>query len=463
MTQLLATERGLEVDSAGFEADMEKQRERARAAQTKEILVAATEGDEAVDQVPTVFLGYDTIKAEATVIDVVKTEKDSYLVFDQTPFYAEMGGQTGDHGAVKIEGQTLAITTTIKDKSGRHLHQLARACALDAAKLSLVGGKATLAVSPMSRRSISRHHTAAHLIHWALRKVLGSHVRQAGTSKTQERLRFDFSHFEQVKPEQLREIEHLVNEKVIDNAQVRTYETEFDKKPEGTLAFFGDKYGKIVRVVDIGGYSRELCGGTHVTTTGEVGLVKIVAEMAIAAGTRRIEAVAGQRAYDFVQEEEDVLKAVSSRLSAGTLDVAKKLDSLLAQKTELEKKLKAFEQKAATGLSDDLIAKAAVRDGFKFVTGVITAESPDALRALGSQLSAKLGEGVVTLGAVFGDKATVVAFCSPGAIKAGHQAGKIVNELCLKLGGKGGGKPDFAMGGGKETAKLAELLGGSQG
>ncbi|MBI5380914.1 MAG: alanine--tRNA ligase [Opitutae bacterium] len=458
MTQLLAAERGLTVDTAGFEAEMEKQRERGRAAQKKEIVVAATEGEATVEQKPTQFLGYTQLVAEAKVIDVVKTEKDAYLVFDQTPFYAEMGGQAGDHGAAKIAGQTFAITYTIKDKSGRFLHQLAPACALDVGKLSLVGQTAKLAVSPLNRRAISRHHSAEHLLHWALRKVLGTHVRQAGTSKTKERMRFDFTHFEQVKPEQLREIEHLVNERILDNAKVDTYETEFDKKPEGTLAFFGEKYGKIVRVVDIGGYSRELCGGTHVATTGEIGMLRIVSEAAIAAGTRRIEAVAGQPAYDYVAEEETALKAVSLKLNAGTQDVAQKLDALLAQKAELEKKLKAFEQKASAGLADDLAAKAVVRDGLKFVSAVVTADTPEALRGLGSQVLAKLGEGVVQLGAAFGEKATVIAFCSPAAIKAGHQAGKIVNALSLQLGGKGGGKPDFAMGGGKEPAKLAEVL-----
>jgi alanyl-tRNA synthetase len=329
---------------------------------------------------------------------------------------------------------------------------------LDMSKLSLVGQPAQLGVSPLTRRAISRHHSAAHLVHWALRKVVGSHVRQAGTSKTKERLRFDFSHFEQLKPEQLREIEHLVNERVIDNARVETYETEFDKKPEGTLAFFGEKYGKIVRVVDIGGYSRELCGGTHVTTTGEIGLIKIVAEMAIAAGTRRIEAVAGSAAYDFMATREAALAAVSARLNAGTHDVAQKLESVLAHQKELEKKLKAYEQKASAGLADELAAKAVTRDGLKFVAAVVAVDAPEALRSLGSQVLAKLGEGVVQLGAVFGDKASLVAFCSPAAIKAGHQAGKIVSELSQKIGGKGGGKPDFAMGGGTDGARLAEIL-----
>jgi alanyl-tRNA synthetase len=467
MTQLLAAERGLTVDVDGFNQLMNEQRERGRAAQKKEIIVAATEGEVASDQQPTKFIGYDRLTADAKLIDVVKTGKATFLVFDQTPFYAEMGGQAGDHGAAKIAGQTFAILDVVKDKAGRHLHKLAPACAHDIAKLNLIGQPAQLGVSPLTRRAISRHHTAAHLVHWALRKVLGTHVRQAGTSKTKHHLRFDFLHFEQVKPEQLREIEHLVNDKVLDNAPVSYAEVPYSEvkgRPD-VLQFFGDKYGDRVRVVQIGGepaklngYSMELCGGTHAATTGEIGIIKFVAEMAIAAGTRRIEAVAGQPAYDFVQDEEDALKAVNAKLNAGSQDVAKKLDALLAQKAELEKQLKVFQQKAASGLADDLVAKATTRDGLKFVSAVVTTDAPDSLRALGGQVLSKLGEGVVQLGASFGDKATVIAFCSPAAIKAGHQAGKIVQALSVQLGGKGGGKPDFAMGGGKDVAKLAEIL-----
>jgi len=460
MTQLLAAERGLTVDIEGFNAEMEKQRQRARAAQKKEIIVAATEGDKKTEQQPTKFLGYNQLTADARILDVVKSGKDTYLVFDQTPFYAEMGGQAGDHGVAKIAGEAVAIVYTIKDEAGRFLHRLAPACALDLAKANVVGQTATLAVSPLNRRAITRHHTAAHLLHWALRKVLGTHVRQAGTSKTKTRLRFDFSHFEQVRPDQLKEIERLVNSRIFDNAKVEAYEVEFDQKPADTLAFFGEKYGKIVRVVDIGGYSRELCGGTHVASTSEIGMLKIVAEMAIAAGTRRIEAVAGQAAYDFIEEEEEALKGVSSQLSAGPLDVAKKVDALLTHRAELEKKLKGFEQRAASGLADDLAAGARAKDGLKFVSAVVPVESPEALRGLGAQVLAKLGEGVVQLGAAAGDKASVVVLCSPAAIKAGHQAGKLVAELSAKLGGKGGGKPDFAMGGGRDAAKLAEVMKG---
>jgi len=470
MTELLATERGLAVDTKEFERLMEQQRDRARAAHKKEVIVGATEGD-TTHLTPTKFLGYTQLTAEGTIVDVVKDGDDTFLVFDQTPFYAEMGGQIGDHGVAKIGSQAFAILDVVKDKSGRHLHKLAPACSLDlaalAAKGPLVGTTARLGVSPLARRAISRHHTAAHLVHWALRKVLGTHVRQAGTSKTKQRLRFDFQHFEQVKPEQLREIEYLVNERVLDNALVSYSEVPYAsvKGRPDILQFFGDKYGDRVRVVQIGGdptalngYSMELCGGTHVTTTGEIGLIKIVAEMAIAAGTRRIEAVAGLPAYEFVLEEEDALKAVNSRLNAGPQDVAQKLESVLTHAKELEKKLKAHEQKASASLADELAAKAFARDGLKFVSTVVSTDSPETLRSLGAQVLGKIGDGVVALGAAFGEKASVVAFASPAAIKAGHQAGKIVSELSLELGGKGGGKPDFAMGGGRDTTKLAETL-----
>ena len=458
MTQLLAAERGLAVDTAEFERRMEEQRQRGRAALRKEVVVAATAGETAADLTPTKFLGYTATSAHGRVIDVVESGPDVFLVFDQTPFYAEMGGQAGDAGAALIDGHAYAVVDTVKDKAGRHLHKLGPALPALPPAAGLRGAAATLAVDVPRRRAISRHHSATHLLHWALRKVLGTHVRQAGTHKTPERLRFDFSHFEAVTHAQLQEIERLVNEKVIDNARVETYETEFDKKPEGTLAFFGDKYGRIVRVVDIGGYSRELCGGTHVGTAAEIALVKIVSESAIAAGTRRIEAVAGQAAIDFVAVRESALAAVSAHLSAGPADVARKLETLIAHQRELERQLKSFQQKASAGLADSLAAGATARAGLKFVYAVAAAESPEALRSLGSQVLAKLGEGVVVLGTPFGDKATIVALCSPAAIQAGHQAGKLVAALSAKLGGRGGGKPDYAMGGGRDVAKLAETL-----
>ncbi|MFA6288202.1 MAG: alanine--tRNA ligase [Opitutaceae bacterium] len=457
MTQLLATERGLTVDTAEFERLMDEQRKRGQASTKKTIVVAATEGSDTTEVTPTVFVGYEKLTAETTLVDIVKTEKDTYLVFAETPFYAEMGGQLGDTGDALVSGHLVHITDTVKDKSGRYLHRIASECRSELAR----DVRATLSVNATRRRAINRHHTATHLLHWALRKVLGTHVRQAGSLNAPDRLRFDFAHFEAVTPAQLREIEGLVNERVLENAAVASYETEFDKKPEGTLAFFGEKYGKTVRVVDTGGYSRELCGGTHVSTTGEIGLVKIISEGAVAAGTRRLEAVAGQAAYDHVSSIEHQLAVTAAKIGVPVSQLDLKLDSLLAHKAEAEKKLKVFEQRAISALANDLAFKAVTKDGLPHVSAVVTVEAPEALREIGSQVLARLGgEGVVVIGAAFGpDKLSLVAFCSPAAIKAGHQAGKIIAAITPKLGGKGGGKPDFAMGGGKDVAKLAEVLG----
>ncbi len=476
MTQLLATERGLTVDNVEFERLMEEQRNRGRASTKKEIVVAATEGAEAAEAKPTPFIGYVIGKSQSfgvVVTEVVRTETDTYLVFDQTPFYAEMGGQLGDCGVLLAQGEAVQIGDTIKDKSGRYLHKVSNMeghLLPDAPRgartvtnefvYSLVNQTVEAGVNMIHRRAIQRHHTATHLLNFALRRVLGTHVRQAGSLNAPDRMRFDFAHFEAITPAQLHEIESIVNWRILDNAEVKGYETDFDAKPKGTLAFFGEKYGKRVRVVDIGGYSLELCGGTHVNTTGEIGFFKIVSEGGVAAGTRRIEAVAGQAAYDYVRSHEEKLNAFAAKVGVPLAQVEQKLDSILSQKAESEKKLKAHEQRAAAALATDLAAKAGQKDGLPYVSAVVSVDAPEMLRELGAQVLAKLGEGVVVLGAAFGaDKVSLVAFASPAAIKAGHQAGKIISGLTAQLGGKGGGKPDFAMGGGKDAAKLAEVLG----
>jgi alanyl-tRNA synthetase len=454
MTQLLLAERGLQLNEEGFHSEMELQRERGRAARKTDVIVASTEGETVAEA--TKFVGYEIHSGHAThakLVDVVKTEKDTYLVFDQTPFYAEMGGQVGDAGHALIDDTKFDIVDTIKDKSGRHLHKLA-----PASRLPSPASPATLHVDVSRRRAISRHHSGAHLIHWALRKMLGTHVRQFGTHKTPDRMRFDFTHFEALTHAQIKECEQLINEKVIDNATVVSGEIDYEQKPADVLAFFGDKYGKRVRLVDIGGYSKELCGGTHVATTGEIGVIKIVAEMAIAAGTRRIEAVCGQAALDFINAKEAALASVSSRLNAGVTDVAQKFESVLTHQKELEQRLKAFEAKAAAALAGELALTAVARDGLNWVSAVVTTDSPETLRSLGSQVLHKLTDGVVLLGANFDGKVSLVAYCSPAAIKAGQSAGKIIGATTAKLGGKGGGKPDYAQGGGGDPSKLAEAL-----
>ncbi len=454
MTQLLATEYGLTVDAAGFEQLMEEQRGRGRAARKTDVIVASTEGEALA--AATNFTGYAIDSSHTTsaqLIDVVKTEKDAYLVFDQTPFYAEMGGQVGDSGHAVISGTKFELVDCVKDKSGRYLHKVAPNNALPA-----IGAAAALQIDWDRRRAISRHHSGAHLIHWALRKMLGTHVRQFGTHKTPDRMRFDFTHFEALTHAQIKECEQLINAKVINNAPVTSAEIDYDKKPADALAFFGDKYGKRVRLVDIGGYSKELCGGTHVATTGEIGVIKIVAEMAIAAGTRRIEAVCGQAALDYIATKEAALATVSTRLNAGVQDVVQKFELVLTHQKELELKLKAFEAKASAALAEELARTAVTRDGLQWVSAVVVTDSPETLRSLGSQVLHKIEHGVVQLGSNFDGKVSLVAYCSPAAIKAGHQAGKLIAALTAKLGGKGGGKPDFAMGGGGDASKLADII-----
>ena len=456
LTQVIALERGIPVDVEGFEALMEQQRGRGRAAQKKDVIVAATEGSASADLTPTVFTGYSIDPASGThakVVDVVTADDAAYVVFDRTPFYAEMGGQVGDSGHALIGGSSVPIVDTVRDKSGRHLHRLAAG-----AHAPRPGAGAELSVDLARRRSVQRHHTATHLLHWALRKVLGTHVRQAGSLNAPDRLRFDFSHFEGVTHAQLREIEELVNQRVLDNARVEAYEVDFDRKPEGTLAFFGEKYGKVVRVVDIGGYSLELCAGTHVPTTGEVGLIKVVHEGAIAAGTRRIEAVAGEAAYRTVLRAFDTVEFAARKLGTSPNAVEAGLDAWLGMHKAAAAELESYRQREAGTVADRLAAGAEAREGLRIVRATATVPDTDSLRTLGSQVANKIGEGVVVLAAVIGEKAAVVAFCSPAAIGAGHNAGKIVNELSRTLGGKGGGKADFAMGGGRDVAKLPEAL-----
>ena len=456
LTQLIAQERGLTVDTAAFDALMEQQRERGRAAQKREVIVAATEDGGPAALAPTAFTGYALDPAQgthATLLEVVHAKAGTFLVFDRTPFYAEMGGQVGDSGHALLSGQAVPILDTVKDKAGRHLHRVGPDASLPA-----LGTAADLSVDLVRRRAIQRHHTATHLLHWALRKVLGTHVRQAGSLNAPDRLRFDFSHFEAVTHAQVREIEELVNQRVLDNARVEAYEVDFDRKPEGTLAFFGEKYGKVVRVVDIGGYSRELCAGTHVATTGEIGFIKVAHESAIAAGTRRIEAMAGEAAHRYALQAFDTVDFAAHRLGAAREALEGRIEALLAERTDTEKRLRAFEQRAAASLAGELAAKAVPRQGLKVASAQVSVDSSDALRALGAQVLSQLGEGIVILAAVIGDKASVVAFCSPAAVAAGHNAGKVVGALSAQLGGKGGGKPDFAMGGGRETNRVAEAL-----
>ncbi len=452
MTEMIARERGMTVDTEGFEASMEEQRQRARAAQKKTV-ISVKSGD----QEPTIFDGYKPENLEdyeASLLEVIPTEEGkSLLVFDRTPFYGEKGGQVGDTGGVLLEGNPYIITNTTIDANGRYLHHVD--AAIDP---SLAGNQVLMGVEPIRRMEIQRHHTATHLLHWALREVLGDHVHQAGSYVDDMRLRFDFSHFEKVSPEQIAEIEKRVRIKVLENTRVVDFETPFDEKPDDVLAFFEDKYGDVVRVVDIGGYSKELCAGTHVKTTCEVGFVKIIQESSIAAGSRRIEAITGNAFQEWFTQNMLAAEAAAKSLSCQIPELPEQVSRLLEEKKNLDKKLKDLSMSASSRGADALLENAQEINGMKWVIGKLDVANPNDLRGLGVRLLKELGEGVVLLGAELGEKVSVVALCSPDAVTNGFKAGEIVNKTVSELGGKGGGKPDFAMGGAKNNGKLQEVL-----
>jgi alanyl-tRNA synthetase len=453
LTQIIAAEKGVAVDTAGFNRAMEAQRARARAARQSSVIRVSEEEE---DGMPTVFIGFepDNLRGTvSTVANVLSDGENHYVILDKTPCYAEMGGQVGDRGTLAIDGKVYPISNTTRDPAGHVLHRI------DApANAELIDREVRVDVDLPHRKAVQRHHSATHILHWALRSVLGTHVRQAGSFVGQDRLRFDFSHFEQISPDQLRQIERLCMEKILENDPVAWYEVPFDDKPDDVIAFFGEKYGDVVRVVDIGGWSRELCGGTHVCATGEIGLFKIVAESAIAAGTRRIEAVCGEAAAELVERRFAVLAGLAHTFAARPEEVPERVGELQHRLAEAERAVKAFKAAAqasqAAGLRDEVLDI----DGLKVLARPMQAGNPNDLRNLAARTFKEAGADLLVTGCAFGDKVTVLAIASEAAVARGHKAGDIIRALTAQLGGKGGGKPDFAMGGGTKPGRLQPAL-----
>jgi alanyl-tRNA synthetase len=467
LTQLLAAEKGLAVDVDGFNAEMNKQRERARAAHKASVVTVA---DESLDAAATPFSGYEDENLSyyaAEVMAVGEANGKPYIIVNETPFYAEMGGQVGDTGVIKtLDGWQGNVVNTIKDGTGRVLHILDKA-----APEMIVGHLAAMNVDLARRTDIERHHTATHIVHWALRKVLGSHAHQAGSFVAPDRLRFDYNHFEAPKTEQLAEIERLCNERVLANEPVMWMEFDFDKKPKNAMAFFGDKYGKTVRVVAIGeevgtepesfekAWSAELCGGTHVCATGEIGMIKLVAESSVSAGIRRVEAVCGMSAFKLASENFELLHKLAGKLSCKPDEIETRFEAREEKIRTLEKELKNFQKKASAGQADELAAKAVDKGGVKVVAALVEAADPNALRLLAVDIQKKTGaNSLVVLAMIANGRGTILCLAGDEAVKAGHKAGAIVAELTGKLGGKGGGKPDFAMGGFAKADAAAKVL-----
>ena len=453
LTELLARERGFCVDTAGFEALMEQQRARARAAQKKEIISLS----QIESTSPTRFVGYETLATETEVVEVVSLKEKTAVILESSCAYAEMGGQVGDTGQLSANGQLWRVVNT--QKSGNtFLHFLEGNDAPE------VGATVELSVYTGRRAAIQRHHSVTHLLHWALHEVVSHDATQKGSFVGPDKLTFDFNSAA-LTPEQVADIERLVNEKILENSPISWKEIPYSeaKGRADIMQFFGDKYGEFVRVVQIGGapqqldgYSMELCAGTHASSTGEIGLFRIVSEAAVAAGVRRIEAVAGLTAYEAARADAERLKVLAAKLNAPLADVEKKLEAALLQQKELEKQLKALQQKQAASTAATLAGSAELLGGVPAIIRELPGASGDELQAVADALKGSF-QGVVVLGSANAVAVALVASVSAQFL-AKFQAGKIIQQIAPVVGGKGGGKPDSARGGGRDAGKLGDAL-----
>ena len=453
LTELMAREGGMVVDNAGFDTLMEQQRDRARAAQKKEVISVSSLSSGATTE----FVGFEQLTATATVTEVVEEKKRTGIVLDRTPFYAEMGGQVGDTGMLSIGGKMWVVTGTQK-AGDAFLHFI------KGDGVPEFGGEVKLEVDAARRAAIQRHHTVTHLFHWALHEVTSSDASQKGSYVGPEKLTFDFNS-QALSPQQVVDIEQLVNERIVDNAAVNWTEMPYSEVAgnDGILQFFGDKYGNTVRVVQIGGetnalngYSMELCGGTHARTTGEIGLFRINAEAAIAAGVRRVEAVAGLVAAGQAREDAGRIAALAETLNSPVREIEKKIEASLGQVKKLEKQLKALRQSQAAGMARELLGRAKTIGGLQVVTANLGQADGDYAQAVIDALKGEL-EGVIVLGAVAGGRVVLLANVAD-SLADRIQAGKIIQVIAPVVGGKGGGKPTQARGGGKDASRVDEAL-----
>jgi alanyl-tRNA synthetase len=449
LTELMARERGFSVDTAGFEAHMNQQRARARAAQKKEII----ELSQIETTQPTHFIGYDTLVNSAKVLEVVSVKNRTAVVLDSTAAYAELGGQVGDSALLEAGADLWRVSQTTKN-GDIWLHFL------EGEEAPAVGQEITLAVDTPRRRAIERHHSVTHLLHWALHEVVSPEATQKGSFVGPDKLTFDFSNAP-LSPAQVREIEKLVNERIVENGLVTWTPVPHKeiKQRKDILQFFGDKYGDIVRVVQIGGsahsldgYSMELCGGTHVRATGEIGLFRILSEGAVAAGVRRIEAIAGLRAYDTAVAEAERLKALSLKLGTPLVDLERRLDALLQQQSELEKALAAAAQREAAHKAVELLAHVETLGSTRCLLASVAVPTGDALQSLVEALKSRF-QGVIFLAAAHGDAVSLAAAVDASLLSR-FNAGKLIQLAAPLVEGKGGGRPDFARGAGKAAAQI---------
>jgi alanyl-tRNA synthetase len=457
LTADIARERGLTIDHAGFEQAMDAQRERARKASRFAV------GDSKLPQVDaaTSFVGYETLEAAAMVValyagsepvDSLETGENGIVVLDATPFYAESGGQVGDSGALESQTAEFQVEDTQKLKLAHgHIGRVRRG------RLT-VGDRVQARVDAPRREAIVLHHSATHLLHAALRKVLGPHVQQKGSLVAPDRLRFDFSHYQAVSPAELETVERLVNAQIRGNAAAEIREMPYSQAiAAGALAFFGDKYADEVRVLKLGPLSTELCGGTHVSRTGDIGGFKITSESGIAAGVRRIEAVTGAVAEAWLGANQQRLQDVAALLKSAPEEVVDKVGQLLERQRGLERELEGLRGRLASGDGRDLLERAVEVKGVKVLAARLDGADSKALRTAADQLKDRLGSGVVVLGAVEAGKVRLVAGVTAD-LTATLKAGELIRPVAEHVGGRGGGRADFAQAGGNEPEKLDAAL-----
>ena len=474
LTKEIAAEAGLGIDEAAFHVEMTRQRERARAERlAKDISGWSEDLFGELNAEPTAFDGYDVLKETAKVLalsdgeelnDAVSTdyeERENVLVvLDRTPFYAEMGGQVADHGYLTSGTANLKVNQVKKTPKGFYVHT----CTLLDGTIR-VGDTVTAAVDEQRRASICRNHTATHLMQKALREVLGEHVHQAGSYQDDKITRFDFTHFNAVTPEELVEVEKRVNEKIFASLPVTIQNLPIEEaKKMGAMALFGEKYGKVVRVVDAGGWSVEFCGGTHVKNTAQIGCFKILSEASVAAGIRRIEATTGYGVLNLLDDRTAELANTAVALKANNMkDVAARAQAVTAELKEANKQLEIAKAKLASSQIDGLFQNAAEVDGVRIVTVYLNGTTPDTLRSMMDKLRDKEPNAVGALIGTDGSKTTLAVGVGKNALARGLKAGALVKQIAAIAGGNGGGKPDFAMAGIRDTSKIDDALNAVEG
>ena len=470
LTKEIAAEQGIEIDEEGFHAEMTKQKERARAERLKKNISGWSEDlFGALDAEPTVFTGYETLNDTGVVValsdeenltDAIATDEEAkdgvLVVLDKTPFYAEMGGQAADHGMLNSADCSLRVLDVKKTPKGYYVHT----CVLESGIVK-VGDHLTAQVDKEYRMAIARNHTATHLLQAALREVLGDHVHQAGSYQDAEITHFDFTHFSAVTPEELARVQKIVNDKIYESMNVTVREMPIEEaKKLGAMALFGEKYGKVVRVVDIEGWSTEFCGGTHVKNTAQIGGFKIVSEASVAAGIRRIEAVTGRNLLIRANLQEAMLHTVANTLKANNVTALPvRAEAVMAENKALAKELEEIKAQVAASKVTSLFDNAEEIGGVKIASAYFTGTTGDTLRGMCDTIRDKaVKPAVAVLVGKAEDKITMAVTVTKQAQEKGLKAGALVKEIAAIAGGKGGGKPDFAMAGLKDETKIDEAL-----